>query len=115
MIFKKSFEVDLENTVFVLLKTNGAKQSCVLYLTYKASAVDTAKVDKIESSSAHYEHRLKVVYARYGCEVIDKSALGSHSELADANEIAVNCCLISQGVGYVRNGAVFSALLLMIF
>ena len=95
MIFKKAFEVDLENTVFVLLKTNGAKQSCVLYLTHKASAVDTAKVDKIESSSAHYEHRLKVVYTRHGCEVVDKSTFGGHSELTDADELSVNGCFVS--------------------
>ena len=115
MILKKSREIYLKDAIGIFLKSNGAEKRGILYLTDKACVVHTAKVDKIECASAHYEHRLKVVNARYRREVIYESALGGHSELAYAYELAVNGRLIRQSVGYVGNIAAFGAIFLMIF
>ena len=115
MVFKKALEVYLKYALVVLLEADGAEKSCVLDLSYKLCLMYAAEINEVESSSAHNKHRLKVVDAGNCCEVVDKSAFGGNSELADADKLAVHCSLISQSIRNKLSTASLCGAFLLLF
>ena len=112
MVGEESLEVYLEFSLVILLKSYCLKESRVLHLAHEIGAVDTAEVDKVQRTSAHNEHCLEIFKIKRGGEVVYKTAVRGHLELANARKAVIYCGGIRQRVGIVFHSALMTYLLL---
>ena len=114
---EESLKVDLESSCIVLGEADGTDKSLIVALTVKISAVDSAKVNEVESTSAHYKKRLKGValVVGGGGNIVEDSAISRQLELAYTCKSAVIIGRISQKLRLVCNTAFFADIFLFGF
>ena len=85
VVGEKSLEIYLEASRFGLFKANCLEQRLVLDLTRVNSIMNTRKVDKIESSSAHNEQGFKIVKILCRSDIVNQAALVGQLEIGRAH------------------------------
>ncbi len=116
-LVEKALKVHLKSAVGIFRKPDSADKSLVGALAIEKSAMNAAKVDEIERSSAHYEKRLKGVARIVFCggNIVKNSALARKLELANTRESAVIVGGVSKKLRFIFNAASLADALLLAF
>ena len=108
MVGKESLEVDLIRVGVGLFKADGFDEAFGLLIgniTEKERVMHAAEVDEIERTSTEDEESLEVERTLNGREIVEHTALIGELELANADELVVNCCGICKQIGIVLYAA----------
>ena len=99
MIGEKSLKIYCEFSIVVLFETDGEKKSFVICVSFIDGVVNAAKVDEIQSTSAHNEKGIEAIKIGSGSDVVNNSSLVGQLELTDAGKPVLNRRRIGEKIG----------------
>ena len=108
MVGKKAVEVDFKRAEVGFLKTDSFKKALFLLVFNRAfieCVVNTAKVDKIKSSSAEHKESFKIKGIDSGGDVINETALCGKLKLRYTAQLTVYGSGVGKQIGLEFNTA----------
>ena len=104
-IVEESCQIHFPTAVGISGKTDCFDEGFVIARGVKKSAMNAAKVNKIQNRAPQDEKGFKFIFFGHPGKVENSAAFGVHGKLANAFQVAVPCGVVCHGFGAVGNVA----------